>query len=106
MSNNSVSSRGQVLNLAIIVAVVCYVLAGLIFFSDAIKSWGMDLQSQNPSDSIPFGPFADFVTGVGITATDAGMAWAVGFAVIALASTAMAVLINKKAKTRRNLSKL
>ena len=103
MSSNSVSNRGQLGYFATIVAVTCYVLAGLIFFGDAIEKWGRDLQSQYQPD-VPLGSFADFVTGVGITATDAGMPWAVGFAVIALAATVVAVLINQKAKTAATTS--
>ena len=103
MSSNSVSDRGQLGNLAIIVAVICYVLAGLIFFGDAIEKWGKDLQSQYPPD-VPLGSFADFVGGVGIAATDAGMPWAVGFAVIASAATVVAVLINEKAKNAARTS--
>jgi amino acid transporter len=103
MSTNSVSGRGQLGNLAIIVAGVCYVLAGLIFFGDAIESWGKDLQSQYPPD-VPLGSFADFVGGVGIVATDAGMPWAVGFAVIAVAATVVALLLREKAKNAASMS--
>jgi amino acid transporter len=102
MTTNSVSDRGQIGNLATIVAATCYVLAGLIFFGDAIESWGKDLQSQYPPD-VPLGMFADFVTGVGITATDAGTAWAIGFVVIASVSTVVALLVNEKAKNAARL---
>ena len=103
MTTNSVSDRGQIGNLAIIVAATCYVLAGLIFFGDAIESWGKDLQSQYPPD-VPLGSLADFVTGVGITATGAGMPWAIGFAVIAAAATVVALLLREKAKNAASMS--
>jgi hypothetical protein len=103
MSSNSVSDRGQLGNLAIIIAGSSYVLAGLIFFGDAIKSWGRDLQSQYQPDVL-LGSFANLVTGIGITATDAGTAWAIGFAVIALVFTVVALLINEKAKNAATTS--
>jgi amino acid transporter len=103
MSSNSVSGQGQLRYFATIVAATCYVLAGLIFFGDAIESWGKDLQSQYPPD-VPLGSLADFVTGVGITATDAGMPWAIGFAVIAVAATVVALLLREKAKNAASMS--
>jgi hypothetical protein len=78
-------------------------LAGLIFFGDAIESWGKDLQSQYPPD-VPLGTFADFVGGVGIITTDAGMPWAIGFAVIAAVSTVVALLLREKAKNAASMS--
>jgi amino acid transporter len=103
MSTNSVSGQGQLGYLATIVAVTCYVLAGVIFFGDAIESWGKDLQSQYPPD-VPLGSFADFVGGVAIVATDAGTAWAIGFVVIASAATVVALLLREKAKNAASMS--
>ena len=94
MSTTATSNPHQLRNLAFIFAGVSFALASLFFVSDAITDWAISMQAQYPSDSIPMGPFSDFVRGFALSAGT--VSWFIGCMLVGVALTVTAIWNNKK----------
>jgi hypothetical protein len=91
------SNRHQLRNIALIFAGVSFALGSLYFFNDAHTDWAISLQAQNPSESIPMGPFSDFVRGFALSTGT--VSWLVGCMLVGVALTATAIWNNRKTPT-------